>query len=119
MLNEGRAGRTRWFPVVVGPPSNIVVLVVFLLQPLNERLEILHERLGAHPGLAGDHGHRLGPRLTEAELHHVAADRGRAGGGGGGGGGGEGDQRRRSNTWCKASVHQLLARIVMEVVGGY
>ena len=62
------------FPVVLGPPANIVVLVVLFLQPLNERLEILHERLGSHLGLAGDHGHSLGPGLTEAQLHHITAN---------------------------------------------
>lgn len=69
----GHTGTWR-FPVVVGPPENIIVLFVLCLQPLNERFEILHEWLGTHFGLASDHGHSLGPRLTEAQLHHITAN---------------------------------------------
>lgn len=62
------------FPVVIRPPANLIVLVVLLLQPFNERLKILHERLCAHFGLAGYHGQRLGPRLAKAQLHHITAN---------------------------------------------
>lgn len=68
------AGLTWRFPVVLRPPANIVVFVVLLLEPLNERLEILHEWLGAHFGLTGNHGHGLRPGFTEAQLHHVPVD---------------------------------------------
>lgn len=74
MCLHERVGRTWRFPVVLWPPANIVVLVVLFLQPFNERFEILHERLGTHLGLTGDHGHSLGPGLTEAQLHHITAN---------------------------------------------
>lgn len=65
---------TRRFPVVLRPPANLIVLVVLCLKPVNEGFEILHEWLGTHFGLAGDHGHSLGPGLTEAQLHHITAN---------------------------------------------
>lgn len=73
MWMDGRLALTFWFPVVLGPPANILVLVVLCVQPFNERFEILHERLGTHFWLAGDHAHRLGPGLAEAQLHHITA----------------------------------------------
>lgn len=69
----GHTGAWR-LPVVLGPPANLLVLVVLLLQPINERSEVLHERLGSHFGLARDHGHSLWPGLAEAKLHHITAD---------------------------------------------
>lgn len=60
-------------PVVLGPPADLVVLPVLLLQPCDERLEVLHERLGAHLGLTRDHGHGFRPRLTVTEPHHIPA----------------------------------------------
>ncbi len=66
-------GPTRRSPVVLRPPENFLILLVLFLQPINERLEIIHEWFSTHFGLAGDHGHGLRPGLTEAQLHHVAA----------------------------------------------
>lgn len=63
---------TQRLPVVIGPPADVAVLIVLSLQPFNERFEILHEWLGAHRGLACDHGHGLGPGLAETQLHHVS-----------------------------------------------
>lgn len=66
-------GRVR-FPVILGPPTNIIVLVVLGLQPVNERFKIVHEGLGAHFGLTGDQGHGFGPRLAVTKRHQIAAN---------------------------------------------
>lgn len=69
----GHTGAWR-LPVVLGPPANLFVVVVLLLQPINKRFEVLHEWLGSHFGLARDHSHSLWPGLAEAQLHHITAD---------------------------------------------
>lgn len=62
-------------PVVLRPPKNVIVLSVLLLQPLNERVKIVHQWLGTHFGLAGDHGHSLWPGLTGTQFHYVTGRR--------------------------------------------
>lgn len=64
-----------WSPVVLWPSQDFTILFVLLLQPLDERLEILHQRLDRHFGLASNQSHGFRPGFTEAHLHHITEKR--------------------------------------------
>lgn len=63
-------------PIILWPSQDITVLFVLFLQPHNEWLEILHQRLDWHFGLAGNQSHGFGPGFTEAHLHHITEEEG-------------------------------------------
>ncbi len=61
-------------PIVLWPSQDVTVLSVLLFKPLDERLEILHQRLDWHFGLAGNQSHGFRPGFTEAHLHHITEE---------------------------------------------
>lgn len=65
-----------WCPVVLWPSQDVPILFVLLLQPVDERLEIFHQRLDWHFGLASNQSHGFRPGFTEAHLHHITETRG-------------------------------------------